>query len=457
MRLPALLTAALICLPGASSQAVRANTDVVLRQQQVRPLPGALDTVLMVNDNNPELIKDDGILLSTFPAPGSAALDVELNGRFDLFSHHVYAGDEESLESTLWLAVLAAPLGETPVELKLLEGSTSLSQATRPGQTAAPFLPLPTLLRETSDVIAAGPGSRVAGDLLKRRRASELSTSSWQLQPGAPTTLMVLPIPVAGLDPLLNGRNLQLRLQSSGPVAIATLAAKGAKDSPPAAAHWNQLLNSGQLSSKEHSPTPRGAKGKMIYSRVSGIQIGSGWRHRLSDPGSTALEVPSEPLSWPISSLERGSLGTGQVQTAELKALYPNTAWAAHGNYGVDYDLTLPLKNSQTRSATVEISLDSPMKTDRPIGGLNFRTSLTGPVMFRGPIQVSGLNDQNGQPLERQTVHLVLRQGQQGPALGQLTLKPGEQRDVRIRLIYPADATPPQVLTVRPVKQSSSS
>ena len=50
--------------------------------------------------------------------------------------------------------------------------------------------------------------------------------------------------------------------------------------------------------------------------------------------------------------------------------------------------------------------------------------------------------------------HLVLRQGQQGPALGQLRLKPGEEKQVRVRLVYPADATPPQVLTVQPVKQS---
>ena len=46
------------------------------------------------------------------------------------------------------------------------------------------------------------------------------------------------------------------------------------------------------------------------------------------------------------------------------------------------------------------------------------------------------------------------RQGQAGPPRGQVTLKPGEAREVQIRLIYPADATPPQVLTVRPVKQS---
>jgi hypothetical protein len=94
----------------------------------------------MVNDNNPELIASDGILLSTFPEGGDASLPVALNGRFDLFSHHVYAGDAEaSPESTLWFALLAAPLGDQPVTLTLLEGSTSLSQATQPGQTEAPF------------------------------------------------------------------------------------------------------------------------------------------------------------------------------------------------------------------------------------------------------------------------------------------------------------------------------
>ena len=166
--------------------------------------------------------------------------------------------------------------------------------------------------------------------------------------------------------------------------------------------------------------------------------------------------MPDAPLSWPISSLERGSLGTGQVQTAELAAAYPGTAWAAHGNYGVDYDLILPLINTADTTRCVELALESPLKKDRGSRGLSFRSSLTGPVMFRGPVEVSGLDDSNGSPLGRQTVHLVLRQGQRGPALGQLKLAPGEQRDVRVRLIYPADATPPQVLTIRPVKQSKA-
>ena len=450
MSLRALLTAALITLPaaaiatGPAYPAVRA--DAFARQQEIRPLPGALDKVLMVNDNNPELIRDEGILLSTFPEGGTDALAVPLNGRFDLFSHHVYAGNDYTLDSTLWLAVMVAPLDGTPVTLELLEGSTSLSQATRPGQTAAPFLPLPAFMRETTEIVAAGPGSRVAGDLLAKRRAPELHTTRWSLEPGDATPIVVLPIPVAGLDPLLNGRNLQLRLRSSAPVALATLAAYGGADTPPP--------NSGELSSKEHSPTPRGAKGKMVYSRVSGVQIGSSWSTRITDPGNAHLAIPSQPLSWPISSLERGSLGTGQVQTAELQAFHPDTAWAAHGNYGVTYDLSLPLSNDGDHPASVELALESPLKSDQPSDSLRFRTSMTGPVMYRGPIEVAGLDDHDGRPLGRQTVHLVLRQGQQGPALGQLTLAPGEQRNVRVRLVYPADATPPQVLTLRPVKQS---
>ena len=78
--------------------------------------------------------------------------------------------------------------------------------------------------------------------------------------------LLLLPIPVAGLDPLLNGRNLQLRFHSSGPVAVAILAAQGENGKAPSEQHWLQLLKDQRMSSKEHQPTPRGSKGKIIYS-----------------------------------------------------------------------------------------------------------------------------------------------------------------------------------------------
>ena len=164
---------------------------VMLRQQRVAPLPGGLDGVLVVNDNNPELITAAGILLSTFAGQGrgvpDAHLDTPLDGRFDLFSHHVYAGKPESLDSTLWLAVVAQPRGSAPVTLRLLAGSTALSQSLDPSQPGAPFLPLPTLLPQGLEPAYAGPGSRVATELLSRQR-SPLLPPEWTLAPGQLST-----------------------------------------------------------------------------------------------------------------------------------------------------------------------------------------------------------------------------------------------------------------------------
>ena len=457
MRHSSLLALAAFCLisiPGMPSRSDSQAKGPFLREQQLRPLPGQLDGVLLLNDNNPELITGEGVLLSTFPA--NQGLDVALDGRFDLFSHHVYAGKPEELASTLWLAVLAQPLGTEPVTLDVISGSTSLSQGTKSGQTAAPFLPLPSLMAESTTPIASGPGSRVAGDLLRGDQAPELPKQI-KIAPGHASALLVLPIPVAGLDPLLNGRNLQLRLKSSAPVYLATVAAYGQNDSPPSDQRWRALLSTGTRSPKEHQPTPRGSKGRMIYSRVSGVQIGSTWTGSLSDPGSTTLNINEAPISWPISSLERGDLGTNQVQTAELKRFDKGTAWAAHGNYGVEYDLTLPLRNPERSSRTVAIALESPDKRGSSNGKLQFKPGNSGPVMFRGPIEITGLDGANGRAMGRRRFHLVLRRGQEGPQLGTVSLAPGESRRVRVRLVYPADATPPQVLTVLPVKQSNSS
>jgi hypothetical protein len=429
----------------------------VLRRQTVAPLPGSLDGVLVVNDNNPELISGPGILLSTFASQGrgvpEAHLDVSLDGRFDLFSHHVFAGKPETLDSTLWLAVVAQPRGDRPVTLRLLGGSTALSQSLDPAMAGAPFLPLPPLLAESTTPAWAGPGSRVATELLMRRPSQEIP-GSWTLPAGELSTLLVLPLPVRGLDPLLNGRNLQLRLESDGPVSLATLAAFGGNTNPPAADSWAQLLD-GPLSPKEHQPTPRGASGRIIYSRVSGVQEGSVWRATITDPGQSWLSTSAAPISWPIASLERGTLGTGQVQTAELKAFYPGTAWAAHGNYGVEYDLTIPLRNTGNAPVQLQLALESPIKGDQAQGGLRFNVAPSRAVMFRGPVEVSGLDGPGGRPSARRRFHLVQRAGDRSPALGTISLAPGATRNVRVRLIYPADASPPQVLSLLPVKQSA--
>jgi len=448
--------------PAALAQPPQAS---VLRPQTVAPLPGGLDGRLLINDNNPELIKGQGILLSTFAPLGphpEAHLNSPLNGVFDLFSHHVYAGQPSRFDSTLWLAVVAAPRGPRPVRLEQLGGATSLSQSLQPGENGAPFLPLPPLLRQGLSPVWSGPGSRVATELLARGPNPRLP-QSWNLPAGQLSTLLTLPIPVRGLDPLLNGRNLQLRLRSDGPLDVALLAAYGPLDGPPPAALWQKMLKNDGLSPKEHTPTPRGASGPIIYSRVSGIQVGATWRGRLSDPGSTSLSVRRAPISWPIASLERGRLGSGQVQSAELKVFYGGTAWAAHGNYGVEYQLQIPLRNDTSAPVTLALAFESPLKRDLAEGGLRFAAGApgTGPVVFRGTVEVAGLSPGDGsrsQPdrlpaavLGPQAFHLVQRAGERGPALGVVRLAPGESRLVRVRLIYPADATPPQVLSLLPV------
>jgi hypothetical protein len=188
-----------------------------------------------------------------------------------------------------------------------------------------------------------------------------------------------------------------------------------------------------------------------VYSRVSGVQVGSVWRTRITDPGQAWLSTRRAPISWPIASLERGTLGTSQVQTAELRRFYAGTAWAAHGNYGVEYDLTLPLKNDTAKPQQLQLALENPLKADQPQGGLRFNTQPARSVMFRGTVEVSGLDGEGGKPAGRQGFHLVLRAGQPGPALGTVTLAPAQSRELRVRLIYPADATPPQVLSLLPV------
>jgi hypothetical protein len=347
-----------------------------------------------------------------------------------------------------------APRGLTPVTVRLRGGATSLSQATAPEQSAAPFLPLPPLLsQQFTQPVWSGPGSRVATELLLRSRSPELPTA-WMLPPSQLTPLVVLPLPVRGLDPLLNGRNLQLRLTSDAPIDLAVLAAFGPNERPPDPAVWGRIL-SGPLSPREHEPSPRGASGPIVYSRVSGVQVGSTWRGRITDPGSPFLATSRAPISWPIASLERGSLGTGQVQTAELNALYPGTAWAAHGNYGVSYELSLPLRNDTAVPQTLQLALESPLKHDQPLGGLRFRLTPAAAVVFRGTVEVAGLDGPEGQPLGRQAFHLVQRAGQQGPALGTVSLAPGASRQLQVRLIYPADATPPQVLSLLPAPPQS--
>jgi hypothetical protein len=267
--------------------------------------------------------------------------------------------------------------------------------------------------------------------------------------------LMNIPIPVKELDPPLNGRSGLSRLRSDSKVYVATLAlyarlnADGTERAPNLE-EWENILKKGELAKpRDVVPTPPDlTEGAFEYSRVAGIQLGSQWFGNLTDRDSRNLSIPKrgESYSYGLSLLQYGTMGTGQVQTAPLKVRYPDTAYSAHGNYGVQYNLTLPLSNPTNETQTVVLSFQNPIKYDKPVGGLQFFEPLPDDVFFRGSVRVKFRDDQG--LAQSRYVHLVMRRGERGKSLVTLKMPPSDRRVVQFDFVYPADATPPQVLTV---------
>lgn len=133
---------------------------------------------------------------------------------------------------------------------------------------------------------------------------------------------------------------------------------------------------------------------------------------------------------------------------------YPDTAHAAHGNYGVEYDLVLPLQNTRDRPQTVRLALQTPIKFDAPAPGLRFFAEPPNRIFFRGSIRLRFRDDQST-PQSR-IIHLVQRQGEQGEDLLRLRLQPKETRWIQFTMLYPPDATPPQVLTIETLSDRKS-
>lgn len=139
--------------------------------------------------------------------------------------------------------------------------------------------------------------------------------------------------------------------------------------------------------------------------------------------------------------MNRKTLGTNQIQSAPLLVRYPDTAYRAHGNYGVQYSLSLPLQNPTNETQTVTLAIQTPTKE------LRFLDPPAEQIFFRGTVKVQ-YTDKQGQSQTRYW-HLVQQRGQQGKPIVRLKMPPGSRRLVSLDFLYPPDATPPQVLTVR--------
>lgn len=443
--------------------------------QEVRPLPGGLDNVPVFNSNSPEIIESDGILLSTFPPRGKSSpeahLDYTFNGRFDIFSHHVARGQDDSDTRTVYESILVHNPGDRPVTLAIRDGASHISQES----------PWNEIASNTSNLYSnnfSGPGSRVMNDVMRDRRQSTLPAEV-TIPPGESHLLLNAPIPLrrlsvatdgtlppgseilppptrvsSGEGPRLNGRSTLLRLQSSGPVYVASLAMhapqSNGRERVPSLEEWKQVLFSGRLATpRDLSPSEPGSRANPFrYGRVSGVVEGSQWRTALTDERSNQLAIPAagEQLSYALNTLERNTFGTGQIQSAPIVARYSDTAYRANGNYGIEYNLDLPLTNNTDSPKTVSLSVQTPLQNDELSDALQFYSSPEPRVFFRGTVLFVYKED-NGRSRAYYT-YLEQNRGEQGEPLIEMTLAPGEQRDVNVQFLYPPDATPPQVLTI---------
>jgi hypothetical protein len=216
-------------------------------------------------------------------------------------------------------------------------------------------------------------------------------------------------------------------------------------------------LDKGELSGpRDRTPTPPEATtGNIIYGRVAGVAQGSEWQAQLVDtPAAQSLNIPQpgQAFSYPLSTRPSRHLWHWSNSECQDASALSRHRYLANGNYGVQYSLTLPLVNPTNDTQTVALTIQTPLKEDQSQQGLRFLEPPAKQVFFRGTVQIR-YNDDAGLPRTRY-VHLVQQRGQQGEPLVTLKMPPLNQRLVQVDFLYPPDATPPQVLTVRTVEQS---
>jgi hypothetical protein len=125
---------------------------------------------------------------------------------------------------------------------------------------------------------------------------------------------------------------------------------------------------------------------------------------------------------------------------------YPDTAYYAHGNYGIQYTLDLPLYNNTKSEQTVSIAIQTPIKENQlSKPGLRFLNSPPRQIFFRGTVR---LRYQKQGEWQNKFFHLVQKRGEVGESLVSLDIKPDKVSLVQVDFLYPPDASPPQVLTV---------
>lgn len=421
---------------------------------ETRRLPGSLNNTPCFNSNSPELVLTDGILLSTFPPEGmahpEAHLNYAFNGEFDIFSHHVTRSETAEDDRTLFIGFVVRNPNNKTVRMKVLSGASYLSQPD------APFVTVPELSVNDDGNIYAGPGDRATNDVLRKRMPPFLDKSI-TLSAGQEKLLLVLPLPVRQLRPALNGRSTLIKLKTSAPIYVASLARFIHQQDLSTSGSdevWLKLLNNSPLCTpRDELPTVPGSGARIKYGRVSGVSKGTKWSVMLSDNDAlnTKLErsrkrlgIPASgnSITYPFCTVEGGTFGTSQIQSAGMVVRYPDTAYMANGNYGIMYRLQLPLYNPDKEAHEVQILFQSALKSNNQ--DICFYESAPPRAFYRGTVRVTNGN-------KDRYWHLVQRQGTEGAKIAELKLNAGGRKQLLVEFLYPPDATPPQELCIKTI------
>lgn len=436
----------LFLLKSTPANAQNNQPEIKKSQLKALPLPGKLNDIMFFNSNSPEMVTTEGILLSSFPPDNkkypSAHLNYLFQGRFDIFTHHITPKTNITM---LHQAIIIKNPGDKAVNLEVISSSSYLT-------SESPFLKFPDLEKNNYGKVFSGPGDRASQDILRDKNMDSFGNKRIIIPPGQTVVFADFPVKNG------NERTSQFRLKSDGPLYIADLAAfeKGflwwAKK--PELKDWLDILNNHNLAEKrDFTPSPREKKlaegERFIYGRVSGISSGTEWNSLITNKDEKFFINPgNQSYAFALNTMTNNTLGTNQIQTADLIKRYPDTALYTNGNYGLTYNISIPFYNNTGLPRDIVLSFDTPVRIpeNSQENEISYYTKAPEKIAFRGELKLEyksylGLD-------KEKYFHIIQRFGQKGGELLRLTIDPGEYKPVNISFVYPADATAPHILTI---------
>ena len=384
--------------------------------QQARPLNGTFNNVPVLHSNQPEEVAGPGILVSTTSGDALAENGQRLNhatytfnGEFGVHAHHKYhpsaqdRGQYGTRRGQLTLAAIAINPGDRDVVLKFERGSVKNSFEA-PYQANNLLGVIPQGHRPWN----TGPGAATAAQMMRGTLDRKLPEAI-RIPPRSRTVIFSTDLPSNGIaNALIKGR-------SDGAFQLAVVAAK----MPKSDQEILNILDSDQFApGRTYLNKIDKIEDRSVFSRVAGVAIGDTYQ------ASVMHNLLEMPLHVPLTTTNRHNFGTGENQVNPLVTRMLDSSLDNIGTYGVRFDLDMSLVGN----GPYKLVLSHPTLRGRQF------------VSFRGSI---GLKTINGY----EELHVGMRSGQ-SLVLKSLDFTPNQPQNIRLSLVYPADATPGHLLSI---------